>query len=562
MPSEIATLGRPPRPAPAAAVAAPRIEGALRLDRWVLILLILGTLGRLVFVYTAPTADLIVRSTDDAYYYFNVARNIVLGFGVTFDRMNPTNGFHPLWMLCMLPIYWLAGSDPETGLRAVLGVVTLVTGGGLWFAYRAIGQYTTRTAAALGTSVLLVPAFLNSFLNGLETGLLLLLIFVTVSCISRFDLLSLRAGVRRNTGLGLLLAAVVLCRLDSIFIAAAIYGSFFVRWWTQADGRLGLRAALIKTFQVAAPPILLVGAYLVWNRVVFGHLMPISGALKSTFPVYSFVVARLFDPHRLYGEVQLVFSAAVLVWIHLSRRREGSTPDGPPNAGVPLVVAALWVGNFLHFVHTMAYMSWAAHWWHFASYLPVTTISAALLFDRVHSRSRRPAMLTAAAAIAMAFVILVGFRIETLIKGEHHQPWFEAAMWTRANLPADAVVGIADAGVFGYFSGRRTVNLDGVINGFEYQEALRDHRLGEFLRASHVTHIADYEVRYRNGAYAIKLPASLYKRPGGAIEATETAEIYASAPYRETFRSDRQIHYAIWPLEKVRVVDDVGQLAP
>ena len=36
---------------------------------------------------------------DDAYYYFKVAQNISEGHGSTFDGINLTNGYHPLWML-------------------------------------------------------------------------------------------------------------------------------------------------------------------------------------------------------------------------------------------------------------------------------------------------------------------------------------------------------------------------------------------------------------------------------------------------------------------------------
>ena len=35
---------------------------------------------------------------DDAYYYFKVAQNISEGHGSTFDGINRTNGYHPLWM--------------------------------------------------------------------------------------------------------------------------------------------------------------------------------------------------------------------------------------------------------------------------------------------------------------------------------------------------------------------------------------------------------------------------------------------------------------------------------
>ena len=42
---------------------------------------------------------------DDAYYYYKVAQNISEGHGSTFDGINPTNGYHPLWMLICIPIF-------------------------------------------------------------------------------------------------------------------------------------------------------------------------------------------------------------------------------------------------------------------------------------------------------------------------------------------------------------------------------------------------------------------------------------------------------------------------
>lgn len=55
--------------------------------------------------------------TDDAHFYFVVARNIVAGNGITFDGIGLSSGFHPLWMLAILPVFAAAGSDPITDMR-------------------------------------------------------------------------------------------------------------------------------------------------------------------------------------------------------------------------------------------------------------------------------------------------------------------------------------------------------------------------------------------------------------------------------------------------------------
>jgi hypothetical protein len=526
------------------------------LDRIVLAVVVVGTLGRILFVWNTSPVDLMHRSTDDAYYYFNVARNIVEGFGITFDRINATNGFHPLWMLVLLPVAKMAGPDPDTTLRAIFCIVALITGAGCWAAYKVISSYASRTAAAFGTGLLLVPVFLNSFLNGLETGLLLLLLFGTMYAIARYDLLSLRATPRQNAALGALLALIVLCRLDAIFMVWAIIGVFWVRWLTRTDDSIGFASVLLTMVRVSLIPLVTVSAYLLWNVTVFGHASPISGALKSTFPAITFVPRRLAEPHRLYGEAQLIVTAIGLLW--LNRGKGGWAPAAPP------ILVALWVGSLVHLLHSALYMSWAAHWWHFASYTPMTVITTALVFDRVFARSQRRALVAGGGTIGLIVAVCLGFYVDGRVRGVHHRPWYDAAVWARANLPEDAVVGMTDAGLFGYASRRRTVNLDGVVNSYEYQRALRDHRLAEYLRSCGVTHIADYEVRYQNGIYVIRLWAQFYRRPGGAIETTRAAEVYGSAPYPQAFFNPGTIHFAIWDLRRLRIIDDVtsGQSYP
>ena len=65
---------------------------------------------------------------DDAYYYFQIARNLAEGHFSTFDGgITRTNGYHPLWMLLITPFYWIF--VPETALFGIkVFEILLVTG--------------------------------------------------------------------------------------------------------------------------------------------------------------------------------------------------------------------------------------------------------------------------------------------------------------------------------------------------------------------------------------------------------------------------------------------------
>src|SRR3989304_8457148 len=74
--------------------------------------------------YNFPNAWFI---RDDAYYYFKVAQNISEGSGSSFDGINPTNGYHPLWLWLCIPIFSLARFDLILPLRVMLIVMAGVS---------------------------------------------------------------------------------------------------------------------------------------------------------------------------------------------------------------------------------------------------------------------------------------------------------------------------------------------------------------------------------------------------------------------------------------------------
>jgi hypothetical protein len=94
------------------------------------------------------------------------------------------------------------------------------------------------------------------------------------------------------------------------------------------------------------------------------------------------------------------------------------------------------------------------------------------------------------------------------------------------------------------------VNLDGLINGYAYQEALHRGQLRRFFAASGVTHIAVSGTLYRRGAYYLSLPARLYRENGAAVIGLESAEVYRSG---RTFHGRR---FVIWELARLPVFED------
>jgi hypothetical protein len=179
-----------------------------------------------LYVAFAPTNSLLNwYTTDDAFYYFKVAQNITSGHGMTFDGINPTNGFHPLWLVVCIPIFAIANSSRILALRILVVVLMLLNAGTGVFLYRLLSKFITKKVAVIGALFwALVPAInMVTTQQGMESGLSAFFI-VLFLCLA----VNYREEPEENQKwwklglIGLVGAGVVLSRLDNIFIVGVI----------------------------------------------------------------------------------------------------------------------------------------------------------------------------------------------------------------------------------------------------------------------------------------------------------------------------------------------------
>ena len=76
------------------------------------------------------------------------------------------------------------------------------------------------------------------------------------------------------------------------------------------------------------------------------------------------------------------------------------------------------------------------------------------------------------------------------------------ADWIRQNTPQDARIGAWNAGVFGYFSERQVINLDGFANDRTYLDRLKQKSsLIEYLKRENIHYLCDTNLPdgFKNG---------------------------------------------------------------
>ena len=140
-------------------------------------------------------------------------------------------------------------------------------------------------------------------------------------------------------------------------------------------------------------------------------------------------------------------------------------------------------------------------------------------------------------------------------KGAHHQQRLEAAHWVDTHLPKDVSLALSDAGVFAYFNNRHTINLDGLINGYEYQDAMINGTIPSLFERQHIKYLADAYTDCDYEDHVVRIaafPGRKGERPGYRFRADKQAEVYRSEPeIYWPLTKKKRICFVIWDMRKI-----------
>ena len=209
----------------------------------------------------------------DAYLYLGIGE-ASHGVAMSFDGTRATNGFHPLWQVWVRLAVALTG-DPLQAMTLVAWSAIAATAGGVVALGAAIRRFTGSWLLAMlavpGVYYLTIGQALQNlpvwgFFDGMEAGLAFLLAALVFWLI---------ASGARSLVVGLVLAALVLTRLDEVFVPAAM--ALAVAFWP--GGRPAGR--WIDAARIIGPTALALLAFAAWSWATTGMLAPVSGAAKG-----------------------------------------------------------------------------------------------------------------------------------------------------------------------------------------------------------------------------------------------------------------------------------------
>lgn len=400
--------------------------------------------------------------SDDVFFYLRIADSIARGEGSSFNGVIPTNGYHPLWEGVCVVTRWVVGDRNHTFLRAHLAVSGCVT----MLVTLVLARFPRSTRVYLPIAALLTTLYVLRSAMGSEQHLSLLLLALVLW---RYRQPEERGG--RDWVWGAWLGLALLARLDNVFALAGLFCSYVLRDAGERSRRLLVTGVAVSL--VLAP-------YFAWNLLQFGHLQPISGAVKSGLAAsMPLRVAKL----GAVGSALCVLSfvlVALLVYLKDWQRRDTLLWFG---AGA--CVHALYV-----FVRIDAVWSW-----YFSTELLFVAVTLGDLFDRWSSSELRARFATTPFALfALAMLALCASNAYKHLRADTRSPWYlDAGQWLSANLPADAVIATAcTPGTLGYFTRQAVIAFDGLTGDYALQESFASKGLVPTLEALGVTHIISF----------------------------------------------------------------------
>lgn len=449
--------------------------------------------------------------SEDGYLMQTIARNMALGLGMsTADGTIATNGVQPLATFIFAGLHWLAGGDKIRALALITvgsAAIAAAAAIGLYrLVKRLFAQQPQGRELALFTAAswFAAPLIVRHSMNGLETGLYHAAI---VLALNAYATLTLRPAApawsaTERLGLGALLGLVFLARNDAVFFIAALLAAHVLIGAPDDTGAARLRrvtdalAAGLASLVVALP-------WLIYNRLNFGSIVPISGSAQSRtnslganlplLPANLFENTLVFLPLPGSIETRPAVMALSLAVVAFALACLWQTVSRHTVFGRRLFLAAMLFALGL----CSYYGVYFGAAWFIPRYLsplslffwPAAVVAAVVAVRRLPQPKTAPALACGMGAAAIT-LFCGGFAWQQFRDGRQHMHR-QVVEWVSANVANAQWVGAPQTGTLGYFHDK-TLNLDGKVNPYALAVLRRQGHVLDYVVDSKIDYIVDW----------------------------------------------------------------------
>jgi hypothetical protein len=495
----------------------PRGEGVGA--RWLFGIAVVVAVSTAVYAISRPVSWLAINVPDDAFYYLQIAKNIVHNGRSTFDGVNPTAGYHPGWMLLVVILAGLFQGKLAL-LRACLALALLFHVAAGYLLSRVFRRWMSAEWSWIGgAGWVLNPLPVVLAIEGLEGSLyifaLTLALWVYVWRIEG-HLASGSIPTRNMIWLGLAFGLCVLGRTDQGILCSIAFAALL---WP-----LSWRARLRLVGFTGGVTVLTVLPAIAYFRWATGTWVQDSGSMKLmwarkehtagvvqawryvtgewlTYPLWSHTMDRLghrWPDARCAAGALLTMVLLVVLWRAL-RRSETRALAG---TALILIAGTLLTGSIYGLFFTDK-KDWYTGQPGLILYVVLFVILAVGFLEKSDRWRARWAPVGGA-----SITIFAGVLVSVIVTANWY-PWqldvFESQPVFERLVPPGRDIGCFNAGIPAYFSDRHIINLDGLVNNSVHPYYERD-RFDEYLYDAHIDYVADEELSMKRAMLFVENP--------------------------------------------------------
>lgn len=454
-----------------------------------------------LWITTAVLATLIILNkpaflpADDGFFYLQIAQKISDGAGSTFNSIHETNGYHPLWMIFCIPFAFLFSDANELLsviiiFQSILFLVALKLFSSICRHRNFLSQSITfQPILGIYALLFIFISIGTLFLSEAHLNLLFLCaLLYALNFLNDKEDLSVTDGIITGGIAGL----YMLSRLDNFFVLGALGVS-----WVFTQNKLNIQF-LISTFLSFS---ILIGSYLSYNFSHFHHLVPVSGAIKSTFPYPDWVFPGRYECLLLFLGILYLILIYFLPHVKSIVKKQ------------LYLLKGLIIGGMIHVIYTHLFMRGAGIWYYVPAYLYVSffLVEVQAIFISLLPKFSHFKILIFKSILLSTFTLLATYiRISSSYANEQDFSFYLSGIhssadrkiglnqklaylntgpiihYIQSHIPHHRKIWTYDSpGIIAYYTDVAVIPTDGLVNNYTYTEELID--LGIKKYAEHYT---------------------------------------------------------------------------
>jgi hypothetical protein len=443
---------------------------------------------------------------DDTYLSLKIAKNIADAKGMTYGD-NPTNGFQPLYVFIMVPVYMFVKTDLITPVYTALIMLSCFSIMSAFLVYRLILMLFKNSESAFFASLVFVmtPVLIRNTTNGLETSMsfyfFLLIIFVLYKY---FYIPFAEIPSKRFFIAGLLLGLSALARIDNLFLFIALSIWLFLKYGNEKfSARTAVKNGIILLSGFAV-------IYLPWLFISYlntGMIYPVSGNAvriqglshevhgKEHYEYFIFVLYKSLRFLFLNYFILMLFSAGGFL---LALKNNGIQTVGRilRKRHLPLVITSALM--------YAAYIFYIPAYWFFPRYQIFIAIPLLIILGfsvkeflsyKFITKIYNPVFYFAVFLFLVLNISRPGFR-DFYFGNIGAGGYYNIGKWVSVNFNEGTKLGSLQTGAFAYFAENiKVYNLDGVVNT-DALDAIKSNSLMEYIKNNKIEYLLTWEVNY------------------------------------------------------------------